>query len=67
MADAYISCCADYTVYYPLDDEELWDVAKRYKVPLSSLEAMNGGGEGDRKNRYLIIPRREKTILNEII
>ena len=69
ISDAEERELADYTVYYPLGNEDIWDIGKKYKVPMDSLCSENPdyAEESGEKSRYLIIPRREKPILNEII
>lgn len=45
------------TVYYPASGENLWQIAKRYRISRSSLDAANRGRE---QGQAMIIPRRVK-------
>lgn len=42
-------------VCFPRGDDTLWEIAKRYHVPLAKLRALNKLGEGDRLGDHLII------------
>lgn len=42
-------------VCFPRKDDTLWEIAKRYHVPLSRLRALNKLAEDDRLGEYLII------------
>lgn len=45
------------TVYYPAPGENLWQIAKRYRISRASLDAANRGRE---QGQAMIIPRRIK-------
>ncbi len=42
-------------VCFPRGEDTLWEIAKRYHVPLARLRALNKLGEDDRLGEYLII------------
>ena len=46
-----------FTVYYPSKNETLWDIGKKYNVPLSSLASSNPEYNSEKSASVLLIPR----------
>ncbi len=62
ISDAEISydfpkplCRSQYIVYYPEKDEKLWDIAKKYEIPLNQLAEANDIKEDSVKDKKTII------------
>lgn len=49
-------CKAEYIIYYPEKEENLWDIAKKYEIPQETLRRTNGfGGDSLPPNRKTVV------------
>lgn len=62
ISDAEISydfpkplCHSEYIIYYPEKNEKLWDIAKRYEIPMNELAKANDIKDDSVKDRKTII------------
>lgn len=60
-------CKAEYIVYYPEKNEDLWDIAKKYEIPRASLRHANGlvGDALPQNRKTIVIPCGELTASDE--